>query len=187
MWWSRRNSERTGPEPNERPLRGMALLTRHPGQLRLRGLNRSDAARLTAHLQRLPPEDRRARFHGGMNDFAISAYVKRIDWSEAFIFGAFVAGDLRAVAELVPLRGGRKGEVAVSVEQGYQHAGLGRLLVVAAMLAARRIGLDSVVLAYQTRNTAMAALARELGAKVAPRGQVAEATIILPAAPTPGA
>ncbi|TRW97774.1 GNAT family N-acetyltransferase [Paracoccus sp. M683] len=163
-----------------RPLRGLGLLTRHPGQLRLRGLGRRDAAQLAAHLLRLPPEDRRARFHGGMNDFAVNGYVNRIDWPHVYIFGAFVAGDLRAVAELVPLSGETAGEVAVSVEPQYQHAGLGKLLVLATMLAARRIGLARIVLAYLSRNTAMQALARDMGARTMTRGPVIEATITLP-------
>lgn len=164
---------------HDQPLHGMGLLTGHPEQFRLQGLNRPDAPQLAAHLLRLPPEDRRARFHAGMSDAAISIYVDRIDWSQVFIFGAFVAGELRAVAELVPMTEA-EGEIAVTVEPQMRHDGLGRLLVVAAMLAARRIGMRQVELDYLLRNTAMAALMREMGARTRLRGPVVEAVITLP-------
>lgn len=167
-------------EHREQPLSGMGLLARRPDQFRLRGLNRRDAPLLAAHLLRLTPEDRRSRFHAGMSDAAISAYARRIDWRRVFVFGVFIGGELRGVAELAPMPG-KAGEVAVSVEQRFRHEGLGRLLVVAAMLAARRLGMRQVFLDYLPRNTAMAALMRELGAETQFRGLGVEATIGLPA------
>lgn len=165
-------------EHDDEPPHGMGLLTGHPEQVRLRGLNRPDAPRLAAHLLRLPPEDRRARFHAGMSDAAVAAYVDRIDWHEAYVFGVFISGELRGVAELVPM-GGDEGEIALSVEEAYRHDGLGRLLIVAAMLAARRLGMARVMLDYLPRNIPMAALMRELGAKTQFRGLAVEAVIDL--------
>jgi GNAT superfamily N-acetyltransferase len=170
--------------PRDGPQSGMGLLTRHPGQFRLRGLNRPDAPLLAAHLLRLPPEDRRARFHGGMSDAAVTAYVNRIDWHHAYVFGVFIDGDLRGVAELVPMGDGA-GEIAVSVEERFRHDGLGRLLVVATMLAARRLGMAEVMLDYLPRNLPMAALMRELGAKTQFRGLAVEAVIGLKRQPRP--
>lgn len=173
---SRRKIADDAPTP-----RGIGLMLRHPRRVHLRGLDRRDAPMLAAHLLRLSPEDRRARFHGAMSDYAINAYVHRIDWRRAYIFGAWIGGELRGVAELAPLPG-PEGEIAVSVETRCRQDGLGLLLVVAAMLAARRIGLPRVTLSYLPRNTAMAALARDLGATTRSRPQVIEAVITLPPA-----
>ncbi|AUH63407.1 GNAT family N-acetyltransferase [Paracoccus zhejiangensis] len=173
-------------EHRDGPQSGMGLLARHPARFRLRGLNRPDAPLLAAHLLRLSPEDRRARFHGGMSESAINGYVNRIDWHGAYVFGTFIGGELRGVAELVPMGDG-DAEIAVSVEPRFRHDGLGRLLVVAAMLAARRLGMARVVLDYLPRNTAMAALMKELGARTQFKGQVIEAVITLPARQEAGA
>lgn len=162
-----------------RPAKGLALLTSQAGKLRLRGLQRRDAPLLTTHLLRLPPEDRRSRFHGAMPDTAIAAYVARIDWRSAYIFGAFLDNEMRGISELVIDPDGQSGEVAVSCEPGYQHTGLGRMLVLAAMLAGRRLGLATIRLSYQARNNAMRGLARQLGAVTQNHAQTIDGVIAL--------
>lgn len=114
-----------------------------------------------------------------MPDAAIAAYVARIDWRRAYIFGAFFDHELRGVAELVLDPDGRAGEVAVSCEPSHQHTGLGRLLILAAMLAGRRLGLDSIRLSFQARNAAMRGLARQLGATTHSYAQVIDGVIDL--------
>ena len=161
MEWSRP----TSPERDAGGLHGPALLTGHPARFKLRGLNRRDAPLLAAHLLRLSPQDRRTRFHAALRDDAITAYVNRINWRRAYVFGAIVGTKLRGVAELI-VQSETQGEIAVSVEPRFRHDGVGRLLVVAAMLAARRMGLQQLILVYQPDNKAMVTLARDLGARM---------------------
>ena len=142
------------------------MLTPLASQLDVRGLNREDAPLLEAHLLRLQASDRHARFHGGMKDVAVSNYVGRMDWPRTYIFGALVDGTLRGVAELVTSQAGTDAEVAVSIESEFQHAGLGRMLVLAAMLAARRLAISVIRLTFQPENRGMRLLARDLGARV---------------------
>lgn len=168
------------PDAPEAP-HGLGLLTTLADQIDIRGLNREDAPLLAAHLRRLPAQDRNARFHAGMTDAAIDAYVGRIDWHGTYVFGAVIEGELRAVAELVPGADSTEAEIAVSVEPEHQHSGLGRLLVLAAILAARRLGLSRLRLTYQVNNAAMRALVRDLGAEPQFQGDQVEATIMVPA------
>ncbi|MFV0385892.1 GNAT family N-acetyltransferase [Paracoccus sp. (in: a-proteobacteria)] len=156
------------------------LLTSLNDRLDVRGLEARDAPRLAAHLLRLSPADRASRFHAGMSDSAIAAYVAQIDWKKVYIFGAFIRGTLRGVAELVPDQDAKSGEIAVSVETKVQHAGLGRLLVLAAMLAGRRIGATTLRLQYQPGNHTMRSLARDMGARM---GKPGECVISLPPVP----
>ncbi|AUH34890.1 GNAT family N-acetyltransferase [Paracoccus tegillarcae] len=169
------------PDPADAP-RGLDLLTPLADQVDIRGLNRRDAPLLTKHLQRLPPEARHARFHAGVNDDAIETYVSRIGWQDTYVFGAVIDGQLRAVAELVPEPGSEVAEIAVSVEPQQQHSGLGRLLVLAAMLAARHLGLTQLRLTYQSGNAAMRGLVQDLGGETVTNGQQAEATLPVPPA-----
>lgn len=175
-------SQPTSPDTDPSALHGPALLTGHPGRFQIRGLDRRDAPLLAAHLLRLSPEDRRTRFHGALHDDAINAYVARIDWRRAYVFGAIVGTELRGVAELI-VESDSRGEIAVSVEPHFRHDGLGRLLVIAAMLAARRLGLRQLLLTYQHGNTPMVTLARDLGARTERRYQTVEAVITLPSSP----
>lgn len=144
---------------------GLPLLTRLAGRFRLRGLEQSDADAVKAHFLRLSPEARGSRFHGCLSDEAICAYVDRIDWSQTYAFGVFVRGELRAMSELAAYPTDGAGEIALSVEPQLQGKGLGRTLILLAMLAARRVGMSSLHLIYQAENQSMRSLARNLGAK----------------------
>lgn len=132
--------------------------------IRLRGLESRDRDAHTAHLLRLSPQDRRARFHSGLSDQAVIAYSHRIDWENALIFGAFVDKTLHGVAELQAIGDGSEAEVSFSIETEYQNIGLGRRLVLAAVLAARRAGFRQIHMDFTGHNQAMRALARDLGA-----------------------
>lgn len=162
--------------------RGVELLTALAGEIEIRGLNRQDAPLLAAHLKRLPPEARQSRFHAGINDQAIEDYVGRIDWHTTYVFGAMIDDMPCAVAELVPDTGRGEAEIAVSVEPGYQHLGLGRLLILAAMLAARHLGLKQLVLTYQNSNRGMRALLQEMGGTPIADGHQITAVLPVPAA-----
>lgn len=132
--------------------------------IQVRGLTSRDLPAHIEHLQRLTPEDRRARFHSAMSDAAIAAYSGHLDWHSVYIFGVFVRGELRAVGELIPI-GGDQAELSLSVERAYQRAGFGKVLSLTLMIAARKAGLKAVRMVYFLHNDKMRALARDMGAK----------------------
>lgn len=132
--------------------------------IQVRGLTSHDLQAHVEHLQRLTPEDRRARFHSAMSDAAIAAYSGHLDWNSVYIFGVFVRGELRAVGELIPL-GGDQAELSLSVERPYQKAGLGKILSLTLMIAARKADLKAVRMVYFRSNDRMRALARDMGAE----------------------
>lgn len=155
------------------------------GAVRLRGLNARDWRHHVGHLQRLTPEDRRARFHSAVSDAAIQGYVRRMDWRRAFVLGVFVRGALRAVGELIPLDDPGRAEVSVSVEQPYQHAGFGKMLMLAMFLAARKLGIRRLHMVSHIGNDRMRALARDLGARMQFADGLMEAVVTLPAPEQP--
>jgi len=77
-----------------------------------------------AHLVRL---DRASRFPGE-DDRAIDAHCLGLVSAGAILIGAFVNGVLRGGAEIVPDRTARRGEAAITIEDGYQDRGLDREL-----------------------------------------------------------
>lgn len=155
----RRQMRRHSPNSGvDQPLAGQ-------GRVRLRGLGRRDGDIHAQHLLRLSPEDRRARFHSALSDKAVVAYARGLDRSRAWVFGAFVDGRLRAVGELIPLEGTTEGEVSISVEKAYQHAGIGKMLMLALILIARRTGMTAIRMIYVRGNDRMRALASDVGAR----------------------
>lgn len=133
-------------------------------RIRLRGLEGRDRQTHADHLLRLSPEHRRARFHSVLDDASIRAYSDGLDWDHALIFGAFVSGVLRGVAEVIPWPGTTEAEASFSIEQPFQQIGLGKRLVLATVLAARSAGIDRVHMDFIGNNGAMRALARDVGA-----------------------
>lgn len=102
----------------------------------LRKLLPSEAPALLAHLLRLPPEDRTARFMHAVSDATIAAHVEAIDWVGGVVVGYFEAGVLRGAAELAG-RLFREVEIAVTVEPSCQDQGIGTALLGQALLIAR--------------------------------------------------
>lgn len=130
----------------------------------LRGLDHRDGRRHAQHLHRLSPDDRRLRFHNSMSDQALTTYTREVDWQKALAFGVFVDGILRGVAELMLDENSTEGEVSVSIEQQFQRAGLGRILVAAVIVIARKMHLTHLRMMYMRENGQMRALANAIGA-----------------------
>jgi len=93
-----------------------------------------------AHLVRL---DRASRFPGE-DDRAIDAHCLGLVSPGAILIGAFVDGVLRGGAEIVPDRTARRGEAAITVEDGYQDRGLDRELTERIVDEAQRHHLNHV-------------------------------------------
>lgn len=149
-----------------------------PGlRITVRAMNRRDAQRIAQHFKRLPPDDRRTRFFLAMNDSAIESYSARLDWENTVVFGAFANGVLRGVGELVPQREGSDAELAVTVEPGFRHVAIGRLLVSALLVEARVGKLREVRLVFLRENDAIRALARDAGARLVSNADLVEAIL----------
>jgi GNAT superfamily N-acetyltransferase len=93
-----------------------------------------------AHLVRL---DRASRFPGE-DDRAIDAHCLGLVSAGAILIGAFIDGVLRGGAEIVPDRTARRGEAAITVEDGYQDRGLDRELTERIVDEAQRHHLNHV-------------------------------------------
>lgn len=93
-----------------------------------------------AHLVRL---DRASRFPGE-DDRAIDAHCLGLVSAGAILIGAFVDGVLRGGAEIVPDRTARRGEAAITIEDGYQDRGLDRELTALIVEEAQRHHLHHV-------------------------------------------
>lgn len=156
---------------------GIAVM--HPSGLDivLRPLTATDRSILADHLRRLSPDDRRTRFFHQMNDAAIQRYCDEINWQAAFLVGAFVKGSLRGVGELVPEGGEGTAEIAVTVEQEWRHAALGRILVAALLVVAEERGLKSAKLLFLRENSAMRKLVADIGARLTAASGVTEAQV----------
>lgn len=134
----------------------------------VRKLGRSDTSLLRDHLLRLDPPDRRLRFQGAVSDARIEDYAAGIDWDEAVLLGAFVAGRLRGVAELAIVRRGwpREAEAAFSIESAFQNRGIGTALLRRLMLIARNRGIGRMHMICLIENRRMQRLARKCGCRL---------------------
>lgn len=80
-------------------------------------LGRRDRHELAAHFRSLRQPDRIARFHGGMSDEAVTAYVFEIDWTQHWVVAYRPFERIAAIAEVVshPIRGWARCELVLSV------------------------------------------------------------------------
>lgn len=155
-------------------------------QVLIRRLWKADGPAYRDHLLRLDLDTRRDRFASMMSDRAVADYAARAITAKGFIFGAFIDGELRGVAELRP--GGERGEVqaeaAFSVEKPYRRQGIGTALFERLSRTARNRGIRRVQVRCLPHNRAMQGLARKVGAEVRRNGYDAEGYITLDL-PTP--
>lgn len=124
-----------------------------------------DLDRVRAHLRRLDPDSRRARFTGAVSDAFLDIHAERSLLSGGLVLG-YRAGDaVRGVAELQRIDDGRA-EAAFSVEAGHRRRGVGHALFRRVLLAARNRGYRTLHLRCLPHNHAMQALARRHGARL---------------------
>ncbi|MGY2048118.1 N-acetyltransferase family protein [Methylobacterium sp. JK268] len=156
----------------------------------IRRLGMGDRAALAAHFGRLDPASRFNRFMGAVSEAGARAYGEAAPARAGLVYGAFVAGTLRGVAELRPTGPGGlapEAEAAFSVEPGFRRRGLGTALGRRLCAAARQAGVGAMHLRALPTNAALLALARRLGAEPVIAGYEAHALVRLAPAPPPRA
>lgn len=154
----------------------------------------SDAAAVRACFLRLDPEGRANRFMASVSDRHALAYAERSLVNEGLVFGAFVDGSLRGIAELRPAGRrciamishplGLRAEAAFAVERDFRRQGLGFALFARLAEAARSRGVRRLQLRCLYENRPMTGFAAKVGARLRLTGPEAEGAIRL-GHPTP--
>ena len=146
----------------------------------------ADASEMARHLLRLDPADRHSRFHAAESDEAVKAHVQGLDWARYSVIGCFQGGALRGMAELAFDRVWmpRSAELAVTVENRWQHRGVGTELVQRAARLARNRGVSVLTMLCLTENQPMRKIAARLKGHVLLDGGQVESQVTLPV-PTP--
>jgi GNAT superfamily N-acetyltransferase len=141
----------------------------------------ADLAVLRAFINRLDPEDRRARFAGLANDVVIDAYVYGINWATSVFLGGFVDGRLRGVAELRAISViDRHAEFAIAVERGHQRRGIGTELTRHMLRLAQNRGLVRVTMWCLAENHRMRDIAARLGFRLVDENGQIQADLSVP-------
>jgi GNAT superfamily N-acetyltransferase len=146
-------------------------------------LRTADRGALVEHFLSLDLDDRRLRFGAALNDFAVRAYVERIDFVRDGVFAVHDdALAVVAVAHVAP--GPRDAELGLSVLPGWRGAGHGDALVARAVTYLRNRGIPFVFVHCLAENGAMMHLARRNGMRIAYQGGEADGRLALrPATP----
>ena len=134
----------------------------------VRRLRPGERGLVEGHLLRLRREDRLMRFCHSANDAYVSSYCAGIDWGSATVLGCFPAGELRGLAELIPMedRWPRPAELALSVERRFQNQGIGSALLRHALVVAQNRLLGPISMICLTENTRMQQIALKFGARL---------------------
>lgn len=157
-----------------------------PMTANIRRLWSPDLDAILDHFLRLDPESRRLRFGGPVTDEFIETYARRVLQIDALVYGAYIDGVLRAVAELRGVLPGMQmtAEAAFSVESRWQDAGIGDALVTRIVAAAQNRGVRSLHMICLRENRRMQHLVRKHRAVLGYHAGEAEATLS-PPWPTP--
>jgi RimJ/RimL family protein N-acetyltransferase len=134
----------------------------------IRKLRADEAPLLRDHLLRLDRDTRRMRFAHAVSDGFIEDYASRMLDLGSIVYGAFIDGEVRGVAELRKLTDiwGREAESAFSVEKAYQDDGLGTELMGRVIRSARNRGVQILFMSCLAENTRMQAIARKYDAEL---------------------
>jgi GNAT superfamily N-acetyltransferase len=120
------------------------------------------------HLLRLDTTSRHSRFGGAVDDDAIRRHVDTTDRTGVVLYGFFVDGVLRGVAELrllgAPLSDAA--ETAFSIETPWQSHGVGSALLERCLLTARNRGVKRLHMICLSDNRRMQQLARKFEAEL---------------------
>ncbi len=132
----------------------------HPAAT-IRRLWPTDMDAYRAHLKRLDPDSRHARFAGGVSDAYIDTYVDSSLRMDTLLYGAFHDGLMIGAGELRLLFGAwpPMAEAAFSVEHEWQDHGVGDALMARVVAAARNRGITRVAMLCLRQNERMRHLA----------------------------
>jgi RimJ/RimL family protein N-acetyltransferase len=133
---------------------------------------------LSGFLLALCERDRYRRFCRSMSDEAIHAYIRAIDWRETVVMGAFDA-EARLIGMLELCDAGPAAEIAVAVAAAHRSHGVARALMVRALLKAKVLGKQRVMLTCLTENLPMRRLARSVGLSAVTLSQEMESELAL--------
>src|SRR4051812_15062598 len=93
--------------------------------IRTRLLGPDDMGGAEQLLLALDARDRHARFHFGVSDWWIGAYVGGLDPARMILVGGFAGNRLVGLAEAHPVASAPVAEMAVTVHPAYRRAGVG--------------------------------------------------------------
>ncbi len=121
----------------------------------------TEAPLVRDHLLRLDAESRRRRFFREVSDDFLRAYAMKFAEIGTIIYGYFVDGEIRAIAELkrTPGSDNPAAEAAFSVEKEFANTGVGTELMGRIILSARNRGLKHLILVCLPDNMKMRAIA----------------------------
>jgi len=147
----------------------------------IRALAQRQRPRMLAHLLALGEADRYLRFGYVASDAQIGRYVDSIDFERDEVFGIHNRRlELIGLAHLAAIPGGHEAEFGVSVSPAARGRGYGARLFDHAILHARNLGLDTLVIHALSENSAMLHIAAAAGAKVERSGGDSQAHLRLP-------
>ena len=132
----------------------------------IRELSSFELPALERHFLALAGEDRRLRFGASLNDFAVRAYVKGIDFERDAVFGV-LDDELRVIGAAHLARSNGHAELGVSVLPGQRNRGIGGALLGRAHTHARNWGVRALFMHCLTENSAMMHLARKQRMEIA--------------------
>ncbi|MBY8974203.1 GNAT family N-acetyltransferase [Rhodobacteraceae bacterium NNCM2] len=152
----------------------------------VRRLGLFDQPAIEAHFRRLDEETLRQRFGGNVAKGFVDTYLETVLHHDHLVFGAFIEGEIRAVAELIPIKGlpALEYEGAFSVEPEWQNKGFGEALISRAITAAQNRGARTVHMLCLSENRRMQHLAAKHDGVLKWHGGEVEA-IVTPPLPTP--
>ena len=122
-----------------------------------------------AHILRLDYETRRLRFGRPVKDEFVANYCDTVYGLNSVVYGCFVDGTLRGVAELRLLTDiwPFEAELALSVESPWQDSGIGTELMGRALRAARNRGIGRLYMICLPENERMRKVAKKYDARLA--------------------
>ncbi len=138
-------------------------------------------AALERHFLALDATDRRLRFGVPQGDFAIRAYVERIDFGRDAVFGVW-GDDLQLIGAAHLARAGKRAELGLSVLRAHRRRGLGGALLSRACVRARNWRRLALFMYCLRENEAMTRLARKQGMAIDAVAGEAHAWLKLPPA-----
>ena len=122
------------------------------------------------HLLRLGAASRYMRFGHAVGEEFLKSYCQSIGRLNIVTYGAFVDGDLRAVAELRRVSDlcPTDGEIGLTVEDDWQDAGIGTELLAHVQATARHRGIETIHMICSRKNYRMRSVAQKVRAQVKP-------------------